>query len=112
MSRTLPERTKPGAISTSDMGGLSFQAGDDRLDVAQQVVDVEARADLVGRQPACDRLVRLDQLAQLAPLVRSAQRGTLDDRVRVLTRQATLLHQRGQEAAAGKEPQAALGGVA
>src|SRR5687768_11918567 len=103
MSRTLPERTKPGATSASDMSSLPFQSVDDRLDVAQQMVNVKAGGDLVGRQPACHVGVGLDQLAQLAPLVGGLQGGPLDDRVGVVARQAALLDERGEQPAAREE---------
>src|SRR5512141_2745340 len=108
MSRTLPERTKPGAMSASDICSLPFQSVDDQLDVAQQLIDVETSGDLVGRQPAGHLVVGLHELTQLAPLVRRTQRRTLDDRVGVLARETALLDERGQQTARGEQPQAAL----
>ena len=91
MSRTLPERTKPGTSSASGMGVILqlFQSIDERVATwRSSVAIVETGRDLGGRQDARDIGVGLDQLAQLSPLVRGAQRGPLDDPVGVLARQA------------------------
>src|SRR5690349_613051 len=108
MSRTLPERTKPGAISASDMCSLPIKSVDDGLDVAQQVVDVKARGDLRGREPGSHRFIRLDQFPQLPALIRRFQRGPLDDGVRVFAREAALLDERGQQATRREQAEAAL----
>src|SRR5436190_1606188 len=108
MSRTLPDRTKPGATSASDMCSLPFQSVDDGFNVAQQMVDVEARGDLIRRQPPCHRFIRLDQFPELAAFVGGLEGGPLDDRVGILARQAALFDERRQQAARSKQSEAAL----
>ena len=54
------------------------------------------------------RRVRLDQLPEGPPLVCGAKRVALHDGVRVLAGAPSVLHQRGQQAAAGVQPEPAL----
>src|ERR671912_2247400 len=114
MSRTFPDRTKPGMSSASGMRTLleCVKTLQDLLDVAQQLALVEALGDLLGSEHFCDHGVRLDQLTQLATLVGRAQRGALHDAIRVLARQPAMLDEHRQKAAARVQAEAALDVVA
>src|SRR4051794_6868137 len=74
MSRTLPERTKPGSGSATDMRVVLqlVQPMDELVHVGEQSGFVEAVGDLVGCQHARDVCVGGNQLAQLASLIGGA----------------------------------------
>ena len=68
---------------------------------------VEAGRKTVSGERGAYVRVRVDQVAELAPLVGGSHRVPLDDRVGVLAREPAVLEEGRQEPAAGVESQAA-----
>src|SRR5262245_12523391 len=110
-SRTLPLRTNEPATGLAGDMDLCLQAvesGDDRWDVLEERGIVEAGVEIGEAELGGDRRVDREQVAEGPALVGCAEGGPLDDRVRLLTREAAAVDERDEDAAAGVEPETAL----